>query len=155
MNEISREDWSFFQVFNEIGIINQLSTNIFTKALPDGLKISQFGVLNHFVRLGDGSTPFQLANAFQVTKGAMTNTLKRLLDKELINIKPDPEDGRSKRVFITKKGRTMRNKCIQSLVPNFNLLKESFTAQDFEKAIPFLQELREMLDEGRNPKKNT
>jgi DNA-binding MarR family transcriptional regulator len=35
---------------------------------------SQFKVLNHLVRLGDGTTPAKLAKAFQITKGAMTNT---------------------------------------------------------------------------------
>ena len=104
MDENTSQDLVFFKVFNEIGIIHQLGSTAFEKTLPDGLKISQFSVLNHFVRLGDDSTPLQLANAFQVTKGAMTNTLKRLLDRELITIRPDPKDGRRKRVFITEKG---------------------------------------------------
>jgi len=115
------------------------------------LKISQFSVLNHFVRLGDDSTPLQLANAFQVTKGAMTNTLKRLLDRELITIRPDPKDGRRKRVFITEKGRITRDQCIQQLAPLFVILKKSLSESDFRTVIPFLQKLRKILDEERNP----
>ncbi len=152
MNGISNEDGVIFHVFNEIGIVSQLSNNVVTKVLPDGLKMSQFGVLNHFVRLRDGSTPLQLATAFQVTKGAMTNTLQRLLDKKLITIEPNPNDRRSKCVFITEQGHDMRNKCIQSLVPYFSILKDNFDSSDFEKAIPFLQGLREILDKERNPK---
>ena len=67
-----------FHVFNEIGIIEQLARNVFEQVLPDGLKVSQFSILNHFVRLGDDKNPVDLARAFQVTKGAMTNTLQRL-----------------------------------------------------------------------------
>jgi len=151
MDENNSADMVFFKVFNEIGIINQLGSTAFEKTLPDGLKISQFGVLNHFVRVGDGSTPLQLANAFQVTKGAMTNTLKRLLARELITVSPDPEDGRKKRVFITPKGRITRDQCIQGAVPLFDTLKNQLNEHEFKRAIPFLQKLREILDEQRNP----
>lgn len=150
MDENSSQDLVFFKVFNEIGIINQLGSTAFEKTLPDGLKISQFSVLNHFVRLGEESTPLKLANAFQVTKGAMTNTLKRLLDRELITIKPDPNDGRSKRVFITEKGRTTRDQCIQRVTPLFVILRKSFSEGEFRAAIPFLKKLRQILDEERH-----
>ncbi len=150
MDENTSQDLVFFKVFNEIGIINQLGSTAFEKTLPDGLKISQFSVLNHFVRLGEESTPLKLANAFQVTKGAMTNTLKRLLDRELITIRPDPNDGRSKRVFITEKGRTTRDQCIQRVAPLFVILKKSLSESEFRAAIPFLQKLRQILDEERH-----
>lgn len=150
MDKEKSQNLIFFKVFNEIAIINQLGTTAFEKKLPDGLKISQFGVLNHFVRVGDGSTPLQLANAFQVTKGAMTNTLKRLLDRELIRIRPDLEDGRSKRVFITQKGRATREQSIQRIAPLVEILKNSFTESDFKAAIPFLQQLRGVLDRERS-----
>ncbi len=150
MDKNTSQDLVFFKVFNEIGIIHQLGSTAFEKTLPDGLKISQFSVLNHFVRLGEESTPLQLANAFQVTKGAMTNTLKRLLDRELITIRPDPNDGRSKRVFITEKGRTTRDQCIQRVAPLFVILKESLSESEFRAAIPFLEKLRQILDEERH-----
>ncbi len=151
MDENTSQYLVFFKVFNEIGIIYQLGSTAFEKTLPDGLKISQFSVLNHFVRSGDDSTPLQLANAFQVTKGAMTNTLKRLLDRELITIRSDPKDGRRKRVFITEKGRITRDQCIQQLTPLFGILKKSLSESDFKTVIPFLQKLRKILDEERNP----
>ena len=64
--------------FTEIGIISQLSFKAFEQVLPRGLTVSQFSVLNNLSRLGDGKSPSVLANAFQVTKGAMTNTLAKL-----------------------------------------------------------------------------
>ena len=39
-----------FRFFNEIGIIEQLSRNAFERVMPGGMKLSQFTVLNHFVR---------------------------------------------------------------------------------------------------------
>ena len=45
-----------FEFFNEIGIISQLSSALFSRTLPDGLHVSHFSILNHMVRLGDGRT---------------------------------------------------------------------------------------------------
>ena len=78
----------YFRFFNEIGIINQLSTNRAERAMPHGLTMSQFSLLNHFVRGRPPASPLQLANAFQVTKGAMTNTIKQLEGKGFIDINP-------------------------------------------------------------------
>ena len=64
-----------FTLFNEIGIINQLSTARFARVLAPELNPSEFGVLNHFVRLGDGKSPSYLAKAIQVTKPSMTAIL--------------------------------------------------------------------------------
>ncbi|MFT4652437.1 MAG: DNA-binding MarR family transcriptional regulator [Kangiellaceae bacterium] len=68
---------TIFQVLIEIGIIYQLSNTLLEKSLCIGIKASQFKVLNHLVRLGDGTTPAEFAKAFNVTKAAMTNTINR------------------------------------------------------------------------------
>ena len=58
-------------------------------ALPKGMELSHFSVLNHFAHLGGEKTPAQLARIFHVTKGAMTNTLTRLSASGYIHIRPD------------------------------------------------------------------
>ncbi|MBN4046563.1 MarR family transcriptional regulator [bacterium AH-315-P15] len=136
--------------FTEIGIINQLVTTRLERALPDGLRLSHFSVLNHFVRLGGIRSPAQLAGAFQVTKGAMTNTLQKLDAKGLIRIRTNPEDGRGKLVTITEKGRRIRNKAVAAMVPLFAEFEKAFTHAALKDALPFLQEIRIYLDEARN-----
>ena len=74
------------QVFTEIGIIDQLTTARLERSLPDGMSVAQFKVLTHFCRRGGAETPAQLARAFQVTKGAMTNTLQRLEAQGFVDI---------------------------------------------------------------------
>lgn len=143
------DDPLLYQFFNEIGIIEQLARNHFEPLLPDGLKISQFSVLNHFARLGGEKSPQELARAFQVTKGAMTNTLQRLLARKLIHIRPDPDDGRAKRVTISEKGLTVRNQAVADLLPALQELEQSFAREEFAAAIPFLRRLRMHLDELR------
>ena len=77
---------TLFSYFNELNIISQLSNGIFEQNLPAGLTVSQFSVLNWFIRVDNVATPGRLSTAFQVTKGAMTNTLKKLHEKKLISI---------------------------------------------------------------------
>ncbi len=93
-----------FDFFTEIGIIAQLSQSRLQQALPGGLKLSHFTVLNHFARRGGEQSPAELARAFQVTKGAMTNTVQRLAARGLVAVRPDPRDGRAKLVSPTPAG---------------------------------------------------
>ena len=141
---------TLFVLFNEIGIVNQLATTRFERALPAGLTPSQFSVLNNFVRLGGTRSPKQLADAFQVTKGAMTNTLDKLEQKGAINIAPDPADGRSKVVTITSKGKQLREQAIRSSGPAFADVASFIEPEALDQIIPFLKRLRGFLDTHRH-----
>jgi len=140
----------WFQAINEIGIINQLTTAEFTKVMPHGLTLAQFTVLNHCVRMGDNRTPADLAAAFQVTRGTLTSTLKRLETKDFITLAPDPEDGRSKRVLLTAKGRKARENAIAATEPLLLVMVEALPSSLLNELMPRLQELRKYLDENRS-----
>ncbi|MEL6377886.1 MAG: MarR family transcriptional regulator, partial [Pseudomonadota bacterium] len=101
-----------FGFFTEIGIINQLSTAILAKSLPEGVHPSHFSILNHLVRMGDGKPPVRIASAMQVTKNTMTHSLKVLQDRGYIMVAPDPADGRGKLVYLTDSGRRFRDQAI-------------------------------------------
>ena len=137
------------QVFTEIGIIDQLVTARLERSLPEGMSAAQFGVLTHFTRRGGDQTPVQLARAFQVTKGAMTNTLQRLEAQGFVDIVPDETDGRRKLVTMTAKGAEAYERAIAGLRPYYVGLREAFTPEEFENALPFLRALRVWLDENR------
>ena len=139
-----------FQFFTEIGIIEQLARAQFESVLPDGLKISQFSVLNHLVRLGDNQSPMHLAKAFQVTKGAITNTVQRLESRGLVKVIADPSDGRGKHICLTAKGRAIREECVHNIEPFMNELKDSLGKESFARALPILQQIRQTLDIKRN-----
>jgi len=139
-----------FEFFNEIGIIGQLSQNRLEQALPGSLKLPHFTVLNHFTRLGGEQSPAELARAFQVTKGAMTNTIQRLEARGLIAVRPDPRDGRAKKVSLTDAGRAVRDDAVAAIAPIIEQLNGRFTDSQFEEALPFLREVRVYLDEARN-----
>jgi DNA-binding MarR family transcriptional regulator len=139
----------YFQLFNEIGIIAQLSGNRFQRVLPHELTMAQFTLLNHCVRLGDGWTPMRLAAAFQVTKGTMTNTLQKLEAKGFIRVDPDPDDARSKRVFLTPAGKQARDASLKALVPEIAQLPAGFPPDLAAEILPSLERLRIWLDTNR------
>ncbi len=138
-----------FEFFNEIGIINQLSSTRFERVLPDGLTLSQFSVLNNFARLGGTRTPAQLANAFQVTKGAMTNTLKKLAARGCIELQPDPADGRSKIVAVTPAGLKLRETAIKAALDELSDIGAQVDTKWVAQVLPKLREVRSALDEAR------
>ncbi len=139
-----------FTLFNEIGIIHQLSSTAFERVLPHGLTQAQFTVLNHCVRLGDNKTPAQLASAFQVTRGTLTSTLQRLETKGFVEIVPDAKDGRSKRVLLTPSGREAAAACIAAAAPILTRARSALSRSEVESLLPVLTKLRVWLDENRS-----
>ncbi|MFZ4606199.1 MAG: MarR family winged helix-turn-helix transcriptional regulator [Caulobacter sp.] len=137
------------RVMTEIGIIAQLSSARLERNLPDGMSAAQFGVLTHFMRRGGRESPAQLASAFQVTKGAMTNTLQRLEAQGFVAIVGDPDDGRRKWVTLTDAGAGAFDRCIAAMRPHLEGMRAAFTEAEFKAALPFLQALRVWLDENR------
>lgn len=148
---MSSDDPLAFRVLNEVGIIDQLASHAATQALPRAMTSAQFGVLNHFVRLGhEFRTPAQLASAFQVSRPTMSNTLARLERGGFVAITPDPDDGRGKRVSITAKGRAMREDCIARLAEPLAEMNAQVPRELLEELLPRLARLREILDRMRD-----
>jgi len=142
--------FDYFRLFNEIGIIEQLSRNMFEARLPPGFVLAQFSVLNHLVRVGDGRTPMAIAQAFQVPKTSMTHSLAVLERAGLIEIRKNPKDGRSKLVFITDAGRKFRLDAIASLAPDIERIAAAFPADKVMRLLPDLEMLRKFLDADRD-----
>ncbi len=139
----------YFRLFNEIGIIEQLSRAAFEARLPDGVLVSHFSVLNHMMRLGDGKTPLSLSSAFQVPKTTMSHTLMLLEKRGWIEMRPNPEDKRSKLVWMTEAGRAFWQQAIGSLGGEMGWLAEVFSPEEAAALMPGLEKLRKLLDARR------
>ncbi len=144
------QDPLLFRFFTEIGIIEQLARNRLQRRLPDGLKMPQFILLNHLVRLGGDWSPARLAAAFQLTKGAMTNTLQRLEARGLVKVSADPRDGRGKLVGLTDAGRDMRERCVDSVGGLLEQLSREVSEPEVAAAMPILETVRRYLDSQRD-----
>jgi len=142
---------TLFGFFIEIGIIDQLASAEFQRALAPDLGQSEFGVLNHFVRMGDGKTPSQLAKIFQVTKPSMTAIIGKLEQKGFVDVVASDADKRQKIINITTAGRTARQKGVAATAPLLQMLQDEFPVEDLATIRPVLERLRAYLDEKRNP----
>lgn len=141
------DDPTTFTALTEIKAIEQLSRLRLQRALPHGIEVSQFAVLNHFSRLGGEKSPAQLARAFQLTKGAMTNTLSRLEKAGYVRIRADERDGRRKLVSLTNTGKAVRDEAIEAVAPIFAEITEAIGREALRKALPALRALRLHLAE--------
>jgi DNA-binding MarR family transcriptional regulator len=137
-------------LFSELFMADQLARNRVSKLLPKGMELSHFSVLNHLAGIGDERTPAQLAKAFHVTRGAMTNTLTKLEWAGHVHIRPDWEDARQKFVAISPSGRSARDSAVASLVPLIAEVGQSLGSERLRALLSVLRDLRIKL-EGENP----
>ena len=135
-------------LFGELLTTDQLARNRISKALPKGMELSHFSVLNHLAGVQDERTPAQLAKAFHVTRGAMTNTLSKLEWAGHIHIRPDWDDARRKFVAISPAGRAARDAAVQAVVPVIGDLVKALGANRVRAVLPVLRELRTRLEDG-------
>lgn len=150
MSRASRQQDGLFQFFNEVGIINQLASALFTRHLPAGVHVSHFAIVNHMVRMGDGRTPLQLARAMQVTKATMSHSLTVLQGRGFIRVEPHPEDGRAKVVVLTDAGRAFRSEAIEQLEAAMRPIARDADLAGVASAMPVLRQIRTLLDKERD-----
>lgn len=140
------EDPIAIALFSEIIASEQLMRGRLSRALPKGMELSHFMVLNFLSRQQRERTPLQLANAFNLTKGAMTNTLSKLDAQGYIHIRPDWDDARSKKVAISDAGDRARDEAILSIIPLFDEVMEGLDTDRVKDGLRFLREFRSVLE---------
>ncbi|WP_073331856.1 MarR family winged helix-turn-helix transcriptional regulator [Wenxinia saemankumensis] len=128
--------------------IDQLARNSIARALPKGMELSHFSVLNLLAHTGDERTPGQLARSFHLTRGAMTNTLSRLEWAGWVHVRPDWDDARKKRVSISPAGRRARDDALAAIAPLIAEVAGRIGAERVRPLLPVLRELRLQLAES-------
>ena len=134
-------------LFSEILTVDQLARNTVAKALPRGMELSHFSVLNQLARSSNERTPAQLAQIFHLTRGAMTNTLRRLENAGYVHVRPDWDDARRKLVTISPAGLAARDTALAAIAP---IIAEAVEKVGYEKVraiLPVMRDLRIKLSE--------
>lgn len=132
-------------LFSEMLVADQLARNRLSKVLPKGMELSHFSVLNHLAHLGEERSPAQLAETFNVTRGAMTNTLGKLQWAGHVHIRPDWDDARRKMVAISPAGLAARQAALKAILPVIVDMVESIGLEKTRNTIPVLREMRRRL----------
>ncbi len=138
-------------VFSELLIADQLARTRIAKVLPRGMELSQFSVLNHLAGVGEERSPAQLARAFHVTRGAMTNTLTKLEWAGHVHIRPDWDDARRKFVAISPAGRAARDAAVQAITPLIADIVRTLGGDRLRTLLPILRDLRRELEDDDHP----
>ena len=115
-------------LFSEIFVVDQLARSRVAKALPKGMELSHFSVLNLLARGGEKS-PAELARAFNVTRGAMTNTIGKLEWAGYVHVRPDWDDARRKHVSISPAGIKARDAAFSAIEPILDLVPQQHLLQ--------------------------
>lgn len=138
-------------LFSEILMVDQLARNNVAKALPRGMELSHFSVLNQLGRAQSEKTPAQLAQIFHLTRGAMTNTLRKLENSGYVHIRPDWDDARRKLVTISPAGLAARDAALAVIAP---IIADAVEKVGFEKVraiLPVMRDLRVKLSDEEDP----
>lgn len=133
-------------LFSELLMADQLVRNRLSKVLPRGMELSHFGVLNLLARLQAERTPADLARAFHVTRGAMTNTLNKLEWAGYVHIRPDWDDARRKMVSISPSGRSARDAALTAISPLIIDISQTLGEARVRQTVTVLREIRLRLE---------
>ena len=132
-------------LFSEILAADQKVRYRLTSVLPKGMEISHFSILNHLAWHEGERSPAQLAETFNVTRGAITNTLGKLEWAGYTHIRPDWDDARRKMVAISPAGRQARDEALNAIAPIVDNVIEQLGEEGVRAALPILRELRKQL----------
>ena len=146
MLDFDDNEITLITLLSEIGAIEQIARSKLDSALPGNLNISNFALLNHFGRRNEEKTPLQLAKIFNVTKGAMTNTLNKLENLGYIHIRPDWEDARKKLVSISPSGIKARNNAMEIIKPILNKIILNTNNLNERNLLAELRKFRETVE---------
>ena len=146
MLDFDDDELTLITLLSEIGAIEQIARSKLDSALPGNLNVSNFALLNQFSRRKEEKTPLKLAKTFNVTKGAMTNTLNKLEKLGYIHIRPDWEDARKKLVSISQSGIDARNDAMKIIKPLLNRIISNAIKINERELLTELRKLREKVE---------
>lgn len=129
-------------LFSELLTADQLIRARISRAMPKGMELSHFVVLNYLAEHREERTPAELARIFHLTRGAMTNTLNKLEWAGHIHVRPDWDDARRKRIAISGAGERARDAALSAIRPILEAAVNDLGAERVRATIPVLRGLR-------------
>lgn len=139
-------------LFSEMLAADQVIRNRLSRVLPKGMEISHFSVLNHLAWHEGERSPAQLAETFNVTRGAMTNTLSRLEWAGYVHVRPDWDDARRKMVALSPAGRKARDQALSAIAPTVAEVIDQLGEDSVKATLPILRQLRVQMGPVAKPK---
>lgn len=140
-----------FQIINWIGIIEQLTAEK-SRQLLEGTDVPppQFKLLNHFShRPDEGKTVTQIATAMQQPQPGVTKTVAKMVLKQYLREESNPDDGRSKILFLTDTGKAAHLMARTRLITGMSRTFDGWKVADKKQFFEHLDRLKIFLDANR------
>jgi MarR family transcriptional regulator, transcriptional regulator for hemolysin len=142
-----KNDW---KLFNRPAPLINMAARSFArlgeqKVQPLGFRIGQLPVL-YLLREGARLSQKQLAQLAKVEQPSMAQTLSRMERDGLIERSPDPDDGRSSLIALTKTAKAKLPKVREALDADAEVMLAGFTDKEVATLVKLLQRLNENLD---------
>lgn len=103
----------------------------------------------------EGTHSTKLGPKMGMEARSLTRTLKTMEDDELIFRETDPNDRRKVRVFLTEKGKQMRERSKETVLSFNSLVSKRVSPEALENCMSVLQELNGLLEEMRSENEST
>jgi len=134
---------------NSVGLIFQhiarLRNRVFEKQVePYGLTTAQVYAVNHLLD-NDGLSQVELARLVGIGTVALSGLVDRMEAAGLVVRKPDPQDRRTKRVWLTDRMRDMRPQVLGAALKVNDASLEGFTAEEVDTLLDMLRRIRTNL----------
>lgn len=141
-----------FKIINWVGIIEQLSGTRMRQILAKtDVPPPQFILLNHFShRPEEGKTISHIAWAMQQPQPGITKTVRKLIKKGYLGDEPNPEDGRSKILTLTKAGAAAHLEARNLLMAGMGDTFTGWEKKDMQALFSYLDRLKIHFDYDRN-----
>lgn len=140
-----------FKIMTWIGIIDQLATTQMRHFL-EGTDVPppQFSLLNHFShRPKEGKTVTKIAWAMQQPQPGITKTIAKMVRKGFLVEEPNPEDGRSKILFVSEKGLIAHGKARNRLLTAMDGMFDDWKQSEKKDFFNYLDRLKIFFDDHR------
>ncbi|HEX4058334.1 MAG TPA: MarR family transcriptional regulator [Galbitalea sp.] len=137
-------DFAPLQVLSRVGrLARHLERARRSAFSASDLELWEFDVLSALRRAGD---PYQLSpkallQQTLVSSGTMTNRIDRLVERELVERRTDPNDGRGILVVMTERGRDRVDSAISLLLQGESELLDGLSTSERERLSGLLRKL--------------
>ncbi|MFE4710161.1 MULTISPECIES: MarR family winged helix-turn-helix transcriptional regulator [Paenibacillus] len=109
------------------------------KLAPYGLTSGQVNVLEQLWTLGDGMTQKELHERLGIRPASLTNLLNALVEGGWVVRKSDPQDARSKRIYLTEAGLAQSKVCMEIITELENVVRQGMSPEEISLMLVWMQ----------------
>ncbi|HEX8807131.1 MAG TPA: MarR family transcriptional regulator [Candidatus Aquilonibacter sp.] len=131
------------EFFRALGnVVRVLRARVDRALQNSGLRLGQYQVLRHLWE-DDGLTPREIADRLTVEMPTVTRTVQRMVRDGLVERHAHPDDARSVRIYLTKRGSELRPQLAEIIGQQTERALRGFGAQERAAFVHMLERITE------------